>query len=246
MKSISIVMPAYNEEAIIEKSVRDYYTEILKKNPNGEFIVVDDWSTDNTPIILKNLQKELPLLIVVKTPRNSGHGVALRTGFNIASKEFIFHTDSDYQHDPKDFWKLHPYIENYDFVFGVRQNRQDAFHRKIISFTVRLLNSIIFGVRLRDANCPFRLYKRDTLLQMLRWVKDDAFAPSIQTALTATHFGITIKEIPVLHYARKTGTVSILGTKLLKACARSFKQMLALRWRLLRRDRKGIVHQSNE
>ncbi|MCB1196058.1 glycosyltransferase family 2 protein [bacterium] len=240
MKSISIVMPAYNEEAIIERSVRNFYNEILRNNPDCEFIVVDDWSTDNTPIILKNLQKEIRELIVVKTPVNSGHGIALRTGFNIASKEYVFHTDSDYQHDPKDFWKLHPYIEQYDFVFGVRQNRQDPLHRKIISRMVLILNRLLFGAKLRDANCPFRLYKRETLKRILNWVNTADFAPSIQIALTASYFGVGIKEIPVNHYPRKTGTVSIFGFKLLKACMRSLKQMVALRWRL--RGKKNAQH----
>lgn len=230
--SISIVMPAYNEEGIIEKSVRDYYDEIVKKFDDAEFIVVDDWSTDNTPIILKNLKKELPKLIIVKTPTNSGHGRALRLGLQTASKEYIFHTDSDYQHDPKDFWKLYPYIETSDMVLGYRKKREDPFIRKIVSFVLRNLNPLLFGVKLRDANCPFRIYRKETLDKILPWISETAFAPSIYICIVALHFGINIKEVPVMHYPRKTGKISIKGFKLFKSCLRCIREMVGLRKKL--------------
>ncbi len=242
MPSISVVMPAYNEEGIIEKSIRDYYDEIVKKLPDSEFIIVDDWSTDNTPIILKNLQKELPKLIVVKTPTNSGHGKALRLGMNTARKEFVFHTDSDYQHDPKEFWKLYPYIDQFDFVVGYRIKRQDAFHRKIISRIVRLLNSIFFGVKLRDTNCPFRIYKKETLLRVLKWVKESASIPSILILLVASNMGIRIKEVAVTHYPRKTGKVSISGIRLLRLCLRSFIEIWDLRKQVIKHKIKKLAN----
>jgi len=234
MISISVVMPAYNEEGIIEKSVRDYYDEIVKKIPDSEFIVVDDWSTDNTPIILKNLQIELPKLIVVKTPSNSGHGKALRLGLETAKKDFVFHTDSDYQHDPKEFWKLYSYIDQFDFVTGYRINRKDAFHRRIISRMVRIINSILFGIKLRDTNCPFRIYRRETLKKTLKWVDKEAFIPSILILIVASCLGIRIKEIAVTHYQRKTGKVSIKGLRLLRICLRSFKEVINLRKNIIK------------
>jgi len=238
MSSISVVMPAYNEEAIIERSVRNFYDEIVKKVGDSELIVVDDWSTDNTPVILKNLQKELPKLVVIKTPCNSGHGKAVRLGFDTAKKEFIFHTDSDYQHDPKEFWKLYTYIENYDIVVGVRKKRQDPFYRKVISRISRFVGSFLFGVELHDMNCPFRVYKRETFNKLAKFVDTEMFAPSIMILLVATYFGVEVKEVPVTHYPRETGKISILGWGLVKACLRTFKDMLVLRKQLFSENRE--------
>ncbi len=238
MSSISVVMPAYNEEGIIERSVRNFYDEIVKKVGDSELIIVDDWSTDKTPIILKKLQKELPKLVVIKTPRNSGHGKAVRLGFKTAKKEFIFHTDSDYQHDPKEFWKLYTYIGNYDIVVGVRKKRQDPFYRKVISRISRFFGTLLFGVELHDMNCPFRIYKRETFNKLVKWLDDDMFAPSIMILLVSTYFGVEVKEVPVTHYPRETGKISILGWGLVKACFKSFGDMLVLRKKLFSKNRE--------
>jgi glycosyltransferase involved in cell wall biosynthesis len=225
-------MPAYNEEDIIEKSVRDFYNEIVNKIDDSELIVVDDWSTDDTPIILKNLKKDLPKLIIVKTPRNSGHGKAMLLGLETAGKDFIFQTDSDYQHDPKEFWKLYPYMEHYDIVLGYRKRREDTLVRKLISRFARLLNSMLFGVSLHDTNCPFRIYRRSALKKIFTLLDKNVFAPAIHICIIASHLGMSIKEIGVTHYPRTTGKVSIMGIKLLRICIRCVWEIVCLKKKL--------------
>ena len=111
--SLSFVLPVYNEAEIIEKMIRDYHLKIISKFKNHEIIIINDCSTDETPQILNKLQNELDLK-VINFPLNCGHGKALRTGLEFASGDLIFHTDSDYQHDPEDFWRLYQYIEDND------------------------------------------------------------------------------------------------------------------------------------
>ncbi len=82
---VSIVMPVFNEEEIIEKSVRDYHSEIVRQLPGSEMVIVDDCSTDSTAIILKNLTQELEGIQILKTEKNSGHGKALRLAFETRS-----------------------------------------------------------------------------------------------------------------------------------------------------------------
>ncbi len=222
-------MPAYNEEGIIEKSVRDYYDEIVRKVDHAELIIVDDWSTDNTPLILKNLSKELPKLKIAKTSVNSGHGAALRLGLELAKNEFVFHTDSDYQHDPREFWKLYPFIDQHDIVTGYRAERHDPPHRKFITAMVRLSGRMLFHVALKDMNCPFRIYRKSTLDTLLKVVDKKAFAPSIMLCLAASFYGVRMKEVAVTHYPRSTGRTSIAGFRLTSICLRCFKDLLILR-----------------
>src|ERR1019366_5675204 len=95
---LSIVMPAYNEGDIIEKTVREWYDEVIRRIPGSEIIVVDDCSKDNTREVLARLAREIPALRPLTSPANGGHGKALRYGFDHVQRDWIFQTDSDRQH----------------------------------------------------------------------------------------------------------------------------------------------------
>lgn len=226
---VSVVMPVYNEEGIIEKTVRDYYAEIIEQLPGSEMIIVNDCSTDGTPAILAGLQSELEVVKVLKPDKNGGHGKALRLAYENASLSLVFHTDSDYQFDPKDFWKLYDEIEDNDMVIGYRAVRHDPLPRLIITNILKVSNIAIFGFGIRDANSPFRLIRRECLQECLKLIDPEAFAPSIMLAVTAKWLGYRVKEIPVTHLPRLTGEVSIKKWKLLKACMLSLSQNLELK-----------------
>lgn len=226
---VSIVMPVYNEEEIIEKTVRDYHSEIVGALPGSEMIIVNDCSTDSTPIILDRLAAELEGVKVITPPRNGGHGKALRLAYENAGKSLVFHTDSDYQFDPKDFWKLYEEIGANDLVIGYRAVRHDPLPRLVITNILRLSNIALFGYDLRDANSPFRIIRKECLDAGLGIIPPGVFAPSIMLAVTARRLGYIVKEIPVTHLPRLTGEVSIKKWKLLKACLTSLSQNYELR-----------------
>lgn len=229
---VSIVMPVFNEQEIIEKTVRDYHTEILTQMPGSEMIIVDDCSTDDTPLILKSLTKELEVIKIMKTERNSGHGKALRLAYENAVGDIIFHTDSDYQFYPKDFWKLYGEMDENDLTIGFRALRKDPLSRLIISNILRLSNIMIFGYHIKDANSPYRIIRKDCLNECLKVIDPDAFAPSIMLAVTARWKGYRVKELPVDHLPRLTGEHSIKKWKLVKACFLSLSQNFELRKKL--------------
>ncbi len=229
---VSIVMPVYNEDEIIQKTVCDYHSEIVGQLPGSEMVIVDDCSTDSTPEILGKLEKELDGIKVLKPERNGGHGKALRLAYENAKLGLIFHTDSDYQFDPKDFWKLYAEIEDHDLVIGYRATRHDPLPRLVITNILRASNMAIFGFNIRDANSPFRLIRKECLEECLKVIDPEAFAPSIMLAIAAKSMGYRVKEIPVTHLPRLTGEVSIKKWKLLKACMRSLSQNIELKKRL--------------
>ncbi|HVY55408.1 MAG TPA: glycosyltransferase family 2 protein [Thermodesulfobacteriota bacterium] len=229
---VSVVMPVYNEEEIIEKTVRDYHSEIVRSLPGSEMIIVNDCSTDSTPMILDRLAAELEGIKVITPPRNGGHGKALRLAYENAAKSLVFHTDSDYQLDPKDFWKLYEETGANDLVIGCRAVRHDPLPRLVITGILRLSNIVLFGYDLRDANSPFRSIKKECLDACLGIIPPDVFAPSIMLAVTARRMGYKVKEVPVTHLPRLTGEVSIRRWKLLKACMTSLHQNYELRKKL--------------
>ena len=227
-KSLSIVVPVYNEGSIIEEFTRDYYREIFQGFSDAEFIIVDDCSSDKTPRILDRLKEELPIT-VFRLPTNQGHGKALRFGLDRASKDIIFYTDSDYQHAPEDFWKLYENLDGNDLVLGFRQQRRDSFFRLVLTRLVRMTVAAFFGLNIRDINIPFRLYKKEPLKKALALVDKEALIPSILIVLALFRSGGKIKEIPVRHYARKFGQGSLVSWKLLRFCYRAFIDLLAFK-----------------
>ncbi len=169
-------MLVYNEEGIIEKTVHDYYSEIINRLLGSEMIIVNDCFTDDTPAILAKLESELEGVKVLKPDKNGGHGKALRLAYENASLSLVLHTDSDYQFEPKDFWRLYDEIEDNDMVIGYRAVRHDDLPCLIITNILRVSNLAIFGFGIRDANSPFRLIRKECLQECLKLIDPEAFA----------------------------------------------------------------------
>jgi len=236
--TLTIVMPAYNESGCIE-AVVNAWVPILDKIP-GKMIVVNDGSRDNTGPLLDGLALKHPNLVPVHQD-NQGHGAAVMNGYREALRlgsDFVFQTDSDDQFTAADFWKLWEKRDQSPFVTGYRQERSDAFHRRVITKIVVALNFIFFGVHLRDANVPFRLIRGGFLKELLDLFPGTVFAPNIFLTVLARKSGADLFEIPVGHQERKTGQVSIIKWKLLKICFRCVRELLAFRLRLLTQSGK--------
>jgi len=208
---LTVVMPSYNEEQIIEDSVREWHGEVVARIPGAELVVIDDCSTDATGSILDRLSHELPGVRSIHQPQNGGHGRALRHGFQHLSKEFVFQTDSDRQHKPAEFWRLWEIRENYDFVFGVRSQRADGVLRVVITHAMRLLIWALWRVWIRDANCPYKLMRSSALDQVLSHIPEDSFIPMVMVSIMARKMDFRFTEVPVTHLPRRGGTQSLKG-----------------------------------
>jgi len=227
-------MAAYNEAEIIEASVREWYDEVVPRIPGAEMIVVDDGSGDGTGDILERLAAELPGLRVIRRAENAGHGPAVRRGCLAAKTEFVFQTDSDRQFLPCEFWNLWAEREDHEFVIGVRTARRDGAFRKLITKTMRVLVLLVWGVWIRDANCPFRLMRREPLTKLLNALPDGAFIPMVLISILARKQKCRVKEVPVTHLARQGGTQSLAGLwKWVRVIARCTRELIWLRlnWR---------------
>jgi len=223
-------MPAWNEAEIIEACVHEWHAEVVSRIPGAELIVVDDCSTDDTGLIVAAMALQLRGVRCVRPERNGGHGKALRVGFEHSNASFIFQTDSDRQHLPADFWKLWEARESADFVFGIRRQRADGSLRVLITRSMRLLNLLVWGVWVRDANCPFRLMRREALADVLDKIPRDCFIPMVLVSILSRKMKFRVVEAEVEHLKRKGGTQSLKGiVKWARVSSRCAAQILSIR-----------------
>lgn len=201
---ISIILPAYNEEKNIGFAIKDIADFFDRKKLAREIIVVDDGSTDKTKEILNDYKKTTNI-IVVSYEKNLGYGAALRSGFLKVTGDLIFFTDSDRQFDIKD---IEPFLDKIkerenDFIIGYRKNRKDPNHRIFYAFIFRFLALIFFGVKVKDVDCAFKLFK-SYVLSDLKLVSDGALI-NLEILAKAQKRGYKFIELPVNHFKRTEG-----------------------------------------
>lgn len=226
-----VVIPAYNEEGCLEKVISEWIEGLRTLGPSFQVLVINDGSSDATPNILRNLSDNYPEL-KYQNQANQGHGAALRNGYDWAlemNPKWIFHVDSDDQFKYADFPKLWESRNQSPAVYGIRSNRNDPFHRIIISRILRLIIFISFGVWIPDANVPYRLLSKEFLESSLKNIPKDFFAPNIFISLFAFSFRGKIPVYPVSHIERQTGQISLPSSRLIKACLKSFWELIKFR-----------------
>ena len=229
---LSVVMPAYNEEGAIEAATAEVREFVLDRIAGSELVVVNDGSRDNTGPILDRICANDPRIRVVHQV-NGGHGPALRAAIEAANGELLLFLDSDRQIPLTEVEPLRAAIEKgNDAAFGVRIQREDPTFRLWLTKVIRGALPLLFGVRITDANVPFKLIKRRLWEDARALIPADTLAPSLFLAVFAAKRGFKIAYVPVSHRERQTGVVSIRRFKLVKFCARAFMQLLTFRGKL--------------
>ena len=236
-RPLSIVMPAFNEGAVIETVIAELASGVLDRFEGDiDLIVVDDASLDNTADILDQLKGTIPALKVHRNPSNRGHGPSLITAIDRSDSEWIFHLDSDRQFVPEEFWNLWERREHADLILGFRQERHDPAARLLISRVTSRMVTRLAGRPVRDANCPFKLFRRTTWDELRPLMGPSPFAPSIMLSLGAARLS-SIEEVPVTHRPREHGPSTLVGFRLARSIARAAFQTLQFSNRLRRVER---------
>jgi len=233
VQELSVVLPAFNEEANIDAVVRACTEYLGRRVPTYELLVVNDGSRDRTGEILDRLAKDHPRLRPLHHPQNRGYGAALRTGFDAASKRFVFYMDGDGQFDIRDLDHILPLVSDDDhIVTGYRIERRDPL--------IRRLNAKLFGgwlvrimlnVYVRDLNCAFKLIPK----KVLDAITLESTGALINAELygRAVRKGFKIKEVGVHHYPRSAGVQT--GAHL-SVIVRAFYDLFRLRRKILSQD----------
>lgn len=223
--SLSVVIPAYNEE----ETIRDCVMDVLSMYPLAEVIVVNDKSTDKTYQILRSLQKSQSRIHIMTNRKNLGHGPSVIQGLAMAAtrSDWVLYIDADRQIDLID---LRRYVDC-DVVSGYRVNRQDKPFRKIVSFGLKMTNLLWHRKYIRDANCPFKLYNAWFLRRTINFLPDTAIVPIACLEVMARKYKWRAKEIPVLHHKYHTvrrGMLQTLNSKSIKFIWDAFKEITSL------------------
>jgi len=229
--SITVVMPAYNEEGAIEGAVREVKEGVLDRVPGSFLCVVNDGSKDRTREILDRLSAADPRVKGIHQP-NGGHGAALITGMDAATTDWILLIDSDRQIPLDSFPLAWAKAQEGDGAFGIRVSRKDAPTRIVLTKIIRFVLFLMFFRWIRDANVPYKIIRRSLWKEASRIIPRGTLAPSLFLAIYARVKGFRIAEVPVEHKDRETGEVSIKKWKLVKFCGRAFRQLLRFRMAL--------------
>ena len=228
LRGISVVLPAYNEEALIAQTITRCVGVLSIIAPDYEIVVVDDGSRDRTGEIADNFAAGNPRIRVVHNRPNRGYGGALIAGFDAASKPLLFFMDSDGQFDIQDLALLLVQREQgHRIVLGYRQKRQDAWMRKMNAWGWNFLVSTFFGLRVRDVDCAFKLY--DTALVRMCDIHSEGAMVNTEMLVKLSRLGIPFVQVPVHHYPRQHGNAT--GANL-KVILRAFNELLRLRLRI--------------
>jgi glycosyltransferase involved in cell wall biosynthesis len=231
--SLSAVLPAYNEEAIIERTVRHVSGVLSGLVSDFEVIVTNDGSRDRTGAILADLARREPdlRLRVVTHERNCGYGAALASGFDAASKDLIFLTDGDKQFDVSELADFLPAMDaQTDLVIGWRRNRADPPLRLLNAWGWKTLVNTLFGYTARDVDCAFKLFRRSVWDSLTVHARGATF--SAEFLVKARRLGFRVRELPVSHYPRTAGSPT--GARL-SVIVRAFVELFHL-WRNLDRE----------
>jgi len=198
---IAVLMPIHNEAETIENSVIEFYDVISPRMPL-ELVLSEDGSTDDTEKIIEILSEKIPLKAILSTSRK-GYAGGIKDGLKLVKANYVLITDSDGQHDPRDFWKIWDLRTKYDIVSGWRKKRADSLYRRVMSKVFQLrIKSAFHLPNLMDITAPFKLMKTEVAREIAEKCKYMSESFWNEFSVRAHVSGFRIGETPVSHRVR--------------------------------------------
>lgn len=241
IKSISVVMPVYNEAKNIDFMLESILQTIPKLTTDYEVIFVNDGSLDETPQLIKSLIKRFPQVRLMEHELNRGYGAAVFTGLCQAQKSWIFLTDSDRQFDLTEILKMLALIRQNEIIAGYRSPRRDPLIRRLNGWGWSLVVGLLFGYLFRDIDCAFKLIKFEVMERLKDDLKSQGAAFSAELLIRAKRAGFRVQEVPIHgHRPRVAGRPT--GGRF-DVILRAFRELVSFRialWLEARRAGKKI------
>jgi glycosyltransferase involved in cell wall biosynthesis len=198
---ISLIVPVYNEEDVLPR-FREKPLEVLRGlGRSFEMVFVDDGSADGSPAILDAMKAEIPEVRVIRLDRNWGLTSALDAGFRHARGDILVSIDADLQNDPEDIPKLLDEIEDCDMVCGWRRDRNDPFVKRLSSKVANGWRNWRMGDSIHDTCSPLKAFRREFVRHLPPFDGMHRWLPVL-----AKMNGLRVREIPVKHHRRGTGS----------------------------------------
>lgn len=200
---LSVVMPAYNEEATLERIVR----KVLEMPFLLELIIVDDCSQDNTGEIALALAKEDSKIAYVRQAKNAGKTQALKTGFALTKGDIVIVQDADLEYDPVDIADIiAPIFSGHaDVAFGSRFMVKRAarvlyFYHYLANKGLTFLSNCVTNINLSDVETCYKAFRGDVIRQMK--ITSSGFGFEIEVTAKVAKLGCAIYEVPISYYGR--------------------------------------------
>jgi glycosyltransferase involved in cell wall biosynthesis len=196
---VTIVIPAFNEEPIIAEVLMELQTQLDEHRINGEIIVVDDGSYDDTATIAARHGA-----LVLRHHSNRGYGAALKTGILSASHEIIGITDADGTYPARFLPEMFDLIEDVDMVVGARTgaNVHVPGIRKLPKWVLNHFANYVTGAKIPDLNSGLRVFRRSIVLQYLHMLPDQfSFTTTITMAMLCDRYAV--RYMPINYRQRK-------------------------------------------
>jgi glycosyltransferase involved in cell wall biosynthesis len=229
--SLSVVIPMYNEEAYVERSVAAARAALEEMGGDWEIVIVDDASTDGTGARADRLAAADPRVRAIHNPVNRRLGGTLRAGYAAATKDLVFYTDADL---PVDFGQLPRAVrlleyQQADLLAGYRFDRtSEGLHRALYTIGYHVLIRLLFGLRIRDVNFAFKLFRR-SLLQRIELKSEGSFIDA-ELLLRARKAGAVMIQLGLDYFPRTRGPSKLSSLGVIAAILRE----MAGQWRELR------------
>ena len=229
--SLSVCMPAYNEEANLPGMIADVVAIMQPRFADFEIVVTNDGSKDRTGQVLAELAQQYPQLKPVNHTVNQGYGAAVFTALSNASKDVIFFTDSDRQFKLEEIDRLIPHLAEADLVVGYRSPRRDPPMRVLFGHGWSSLVTLLFGYTARDIDCAFKLLRRETFQRVAPHIQSRGATFSAEWLVLSKRAGYRFAEVPVSHLPRTAGSQTGARPDVIK---RAFRELWRFRQRLWR------------
>ena len=227
--SISAFFPAYNDGGTIGSLVVTTLQTLAELTDDYEVIVIENGSTDYTVEVLEELARQYDHFRFMAHRQPLGYGGAVRLGFQESAKELVFYTDGDAQYDPRELKLLLAAMrDDIDVVNGWKIDRGDPFHRIVIGRIYHHVVKFLFGFRLRDVDCDFRLIRRH-VFDVIDLESDSGTLP-LELVKKLQDARFTFAEVPVHHYHRTYGKSQFFNFPRLW---RTGVQLIGLWWKLV-------------
>lgn len=203
---MSVVIPAYNEERRIGKTLAGIRKYLDTRDYQYEVIVSDDGSKDTTVPIVKIIQEGWPQLRLITAHENQGKGAAVKRAMLNARGKFMLFTDADNATPIEEIEKLWPYADTFPIVFGSRHCRgahiyiQQATHRKWLSRASNLLIRFVAVPGIWDTQCGFKMFERSAGKNIFANVRLNRFGFDIEAFVIARQLGYHFKEVGINWY----------------------------------------------
>ena len=217
--TLDIVLPVYNESKILKKSVKKLYNFLTNNiSINWRLVIAENGSSDSTLEIAKSLSNEYSNITVKSYPK-PGRGGVIKDCWSTSNADLVCYMDIDLSTDLEALITSLEYLNSNDFDVVIGSRLLDAskvygrsLKRDLLSRSYSMIFRVILGTKFKDAQCGFKLAKKDSIQGILSNVKDNGWFFDTELLYKSQKAGLMIKEIPVIWTDDRDSKVKILST----------------------------------